>query len=142
MAPEVWAAEAHVHGNIQHPAAHGAHQLALAPRVLQMQPPQHASGRARHVVLHKWPTDTAVRVAGRLKGFEMEAPRVAEKPGLDYQDFREIGDNDVHRQCTWWGEANSVVAIPNLVVARHLLYLGMRAKRGNDGPSGLTRKRC
>ena len=61
-----------------------------------MQPAQHAVGGAGQVVLDERATDAVLGVAVELIGFEKKAALIAEQLGLDDQDVRNFGLNDIH----------------------------------------------
>src|SRR5258708_4792910 len=96
MPPERRTAYAHVHGDIENPAANRAHELALRSRILQMQPAQDAVTRTRQIILQERPLDTGRGVAFGLKCLGEKSTLVAEYLRLDDQDIRNISLDDLH----------------------------------------------
>src|SRR5256886_13835056 len=84
-----------VHGDVEDLAAHRAHQLALRPRSLRMQPAQRSPQRAGMVVLHEIVGDAALPVPLGVEGLQEEAARVAEDIGLDDHHPRQLRRQDL-----------------------------------------------
>jgi hypothetical protein len=96
VAAEGRAADADIDRDIEHAAAQHGDELALGPRILQMQAAQHPTGGARQVVLHERTANSRGGVTIRPEGFDKKAAMVAEHFGLDDQHFGDCGANDVH----------------------------------------------
>ncbi|RMS05884.1 hypothetical protein ALP75_203295 [Pseudomonas syringae pv. actinidiae] len=95
--PEVRRTAADVHRHIQHCADSDAHQLTLCVFDLIMQAAQHASLRARVVVLHKLPGQASgLLKSPGVEAFIEEASFITEYLGFQNQDFRQLCGYYVH----------------------------------------------
>lgn len=96
VAAEIRTPNADVDGDIQDLAAEHRHQLPLRKRILQVQPAQHAPGRAGQIVLDERASDSVLGVTGKLIRLEKKAALVPEQPGLDDNCPGNFGLNNIH----------------------------------------------
>lgn len=101
---------AQIHGHVEDAAAGDPHELALGLFDLVVQAAQHTLARAGVVVLHEIHVKTGGVVEGlSVVAFHEEAAGVAEHFGLEDQEARDGGFDDLHQntfssmmRCRYW----------------------------------------
>src|SRR3569623_2010716 len=90
-------ADPHVHRHVEHFAQRDADQLRLRVGILHVHPPQHATRRARQVVLHELAGDSPRAVPLARPGLEEISACVAEDVRLEQQHLGQRRGRRLHR---------------------------------------------
>lgn len=90
-----------VHGYVVDRTATDADQLALRTTALEMQAAQHATCRARVIVLHEGVRDAQLPVALGLVALQEKPPGITEYLRFDDQHAGQYGFQHLHERGSW-----------------------------------------